>query len=73
MVVEFKFPPVMDKIKAHVRQHKSAYLIGSYVVIAGITFRIMRGRNADFVRKSDIAAPPVFVRPLFLFLLKEEL
>ena len=36
--------PSFERIKNHIKKHKVAYSIGAAVVIAGITYAIMRGR-----------------------------
>lgn len=38
---------MLNKVKEHVRKHKGVYLIGSYVVVAGITYYIMRGTRVQ--------------------------
>lgn len=37
---------MLEKVKAHVGQHKMAYSAGAVVVIAGITYAIMRSNVA---------------------------
>lgn len=38
---------MFDEIKAHVARHKTAYSVGAVVVIAGITYAIMRSTIAQ--------------------------
>lgn len=38
MVVEIKLPDFTSGIKTHIERHKSAYLIGAGVAIAGVTW-----------------------------------
>ena len=66
MVVEIKFPPVFDPIKAHIGRHKVAYSFGTGVAIAGITCVIMRGRYAGVLRVPD-GSERITIRP-FTFL-----
>jgi hypothetical protein len=54
--------PFADRIANHVRAHKTEYLVAG---VAGITFLIMRGRNAGVLRVLD-GSDGITVRPLTL-------
>jgi hypothetical protein len=43
VLVEIKLPNFTTGIKEHISRHKVAYSFGSGIVVAGITFCIMRG------------------------------
>lgn len=47
MSVELKLPPVVDVVKDHIKRHKRAYLLGSHIAVAGITYAIMRSTIAQ--------------------------
>lgn len=55
------------EIKGHISRHKTLYLIGSHVVVAGITWGIMKGRYAGLPDSTASRSETVFVRPFFLF------
>ena len=57
---------MIDEVKAHVSRHKTAYLIGAGIGIAGITFLIMRGRHVGVLRV-PYGSDEVTVRPLTFF------
>lgn len=58
MHIEIKLPDIVGPIKEHVARHKTAYLIGSFVVVAGITYLVVRkmtsGQDNVTVRSFNI-------------------
>lgn len=62
---------MIDEVKAHVSRHRTAYLIGAGIGIAGITCLIMRGRiEARALCRAcgpETADTLVTNRPLFSF------
>lgn len=60
MVVELKFPPVIENVKAHINRHKHAYSVATYVLVAGFLFVKLRGPAVEPTK--------VTIRPLTIFL-----
>lgn len=58
---------VLDKVKAHIREHKIVYSFGAGVVFAGITCIIMKGRSAGLPESTASRSETVFTRPFFFF------
>lgn len=42
MKLEIEFPDYVNRFKAHVGRHKTAYIVGSLVVVAGVTYLVTR-------------------------------
>lgn len=54
-----------DKLKAHVKRHREAYIVG-IVCLAGITYLVMRSRHTGLTKVPD-GHESVTVRPLSIF------
>ena len=57
---------MLNEVKAHVGRHKVAYSVGT-VVIAGITFAIVRGRYVMVGNAALNGSDGITVRPLSFF------
>lgn len=60
MEVEVKLPPMWNGVKEHVKRNKKAYLIGSYVLVAGVTYLVARGITAQQIGTVNVRTLSLF-------------